>query len=617
MIKKLLCPLLLLTCLLTKAQTVPAPAAYFNFNKTVAAAGKETVKPVITGKPVYAKSFAGNSLQLQLKTVEALELDKTVLPFTTQQDYSIQFWVKTKVPADYTMPLLGQKAITNTGLPEQKKPGWLFYVSNGTWAFNIGTGRRRITHERENGHIMPLNDGKWHQLTMTYDSKAAQLKLFYDGDIKAQYFIGDSVGFHLKDALPLIIGSKTFKQPDTLIQSTIREGAVNLQRLTDAFTALGAGVAADSDYAALLSDPKQLYSDYIKKASPGMDTDALAAKLKATDFAAINKIRSELMRNPYTVHQVIDFVEVAPVTKFYYLQNGRIVINDEAVQKHIVNRRLQAPDFEIDELKIWNSTISEADVQAGWVKYFTTKTPPVTNHVKTITVANWNIWHGGKHATVVKDGYDSRKRIVEMLQKENADVVMLQETYSSGEFIAAELGYYYAASADWDYLNQGSNISVLSRYPIRSVHVPPGAPFMNLGAKIAVSKTQEIYIMSNWYGMNQFTHVYDFHQQRFEKSDDIPVIFAGDFNAVPFMDGGKDNPASVKLTGAGFTDAYRQVYPDVKKYPGYSHIIGERIDQLYYKGRALQLQDFKLITTWPGGYPSDHGLMIARFGWNP
>lgn len=615
--KKLLCPLLFIPCLFTKAQTDPAPAAYFSFNKTTVAAGKETVKPVVTGKPAYAKSFAGNSLQLQPKTVQALELEKTVLPFTTAQDYSIQFWVKTKAPAGYTMPLLGQKAITNTGLPEQKKPGYLFYVSNGTWAFNIGTGRRRITHERENGHIMPLNDGKWHQLTMTYDSKAAQLKLFYDGDIKAQYFIGDSVGFHLKEAMPLVIGSKMVDQPDTLIQTAIQEGAVNLQKLTDAFTALGAGIAADSDYAALLSDPKQLYSDYIKKASPEMNADAVAAKLKAADFTAVNKIRSELMRNPYTVHQVIDFVEVAPVTKFYRLQKGRIVINDMAMQQHIVNRRLQAPDFEIDELKIWNNTISEAEVQAGWVKYFTTKTPPVTNTVKTITVANWNIWHGGKHATIAKDGYDSRKRIVEMIQKENADVVMLQETYSSGEFIAAELGYYYAASADWDYLNQGSNISVLSRYPIRSVHVPPGAPFMNLGARIAVSKTQDIYIMSNWYGMNQFTHVYDFHQQRFEKSDDIPVIFAGDFNAIPFMDGGKDNPASVKLTGAGFTDAYRQVYPDVKKYPGYSHIIGERIDQLYYKGRALQLQDFKLITTWPGGYPSDHGLMIARFGWNP
>jgi exonuclease III len=615
MTKKLLCPLLLITYLTSLAQTDISPAAYFNFNKTTLTTAN-TVTPTVNGKPLYTKSFAGNGLHIQANSVQEIEVDKSLLQLNTQQDYSVQFWVKTKMPASYTMPLVSQKNIMNTSLSEQKKPGWLFYFSGGTWAFNIGTGKRRITYERENGHIMPLNDGRWHQLTMTYNSKAAQLKLFYDGDIKAQYFLGDSVGFHLKENIPFTIGRKETDQPDTLIQATIQQEAVNLQKLVDAFTTLGAGAVADKDYMLLLTDPKKLYSDYVAKKSPGMDAAAIAAKLKEADFTAINKIRSELMRNPYTVHQVIDFVEVAPVTQLYGLQNGRIIIQEAAKEKHISSRRLRTPDFEIDELKIWNETISEGDVQASWTKFFTTKTPPLVKDTDGITVANWNIWHGGKHFTVAKDGYDSRKRIVEMIQKENADVVMLQETYSSGEFIAAELGYYYAASADWDYLNQGSNISVLSRFPIKEVQVPAGAPFMNLGAKIALSKTQDIYIMSNWYGMNQFVNVYDFHKNRFAKSDSIPVIFAGDFNAVPAVDGGKENPASIKLTAAGFTDAYRQLYPNISTHPGYSHIIGERIDQLYYKGRALQLKDFKLITTWPGGYPSDHGLMIARFGWN-
>jgi hypothetical protein len=122
---------------------------------------------------------------------------------------------------------------------------------------------------------------------------------------------------------------------------------------------------------------------------------------------------------------------------------------------------------------------------------------------------------------------------------------MMQETYSSGDFIAAELGYYFATTVDWDYLNQGSNISVLSRYPIEELHVPEDAPFMNVGARIAISRSQDLYAMSNWYGMAQFPAVFDFHADRFGQSESIPTLFAGDFNAVPHLDGG-DSPVPLR-----------------------------------------------------------------------
>ena len=91
-------------------------------------------------------------------------------------------------------------------------------------------------------------------------------------------------------------------------------------------------------------------------------------------------------------------------------------------------------------------------------------------------------------------------------------MIMMQETYSSGDFIAAELGYYFATTVDWDYLNQGANISVLSRYPIEELHVQEDSPFQNVGTKVAISRTQDLYVMSNWYGMDQFPDVFDFHQ---------------------------------------------------------------------------------------------------------
>ena len=44
--------------------------------------------------------------------------------------------------------------------------------------------------------------------------------------------------------------------------------------------------------------------------------------------------------------------------------------------------------------------------------------------------------HGGIHWSLKKDGWDSRMRIVEIIKEKNLDIVLLQETYSSGDFIA-------------------------------------------------------------------------------------------------------------------------------------------------------------------------------------
>jgi endonuclease/exonuclease/phosphatase family metal-dependent hydrolase len=165
---------------------------------------------------------------------------------------------------------------------------------------------------------------------------------------------------------------------------------------------------------------------------------------------------------------------------------------------------------------------------------------------------------------------------------------------------------------DWDYLNQGANISVLSRYPIRDVHVHEDTPFNNVGTKVELSATQDMYVMSNWYGMAQFPTVLEFHESRFEGSDSIPVLFGGDFNAVPHTDGGS-SPASIALMEAGFTDAFRSLQPDVDEWPGPTHRSGRRIDQLFYKGAGLNNTLTRVISTRSRGFPSDHFMIVSRF----
>ena len=98
------------------------------------------------------------------------------------------------------MVLLSQKNYEDNSLAAQKAPSWVFYMSNGTWAWNMGSGKRRITHERDNGEHMPLNDGRWHQLTMTYDGARSEVRLYYDGHNKVVYNVDDSVGFDFTSA---------------------------------------------------------------------------------------------------------------------------------------------------------------------------------------------------------------------------------------------------------------------------------------------------------------------------------------------------------------------------------------------------------------------------------
>jgi exonuclease III len=308
-------------------------------------------------------------------------------------------------------------------------------------------------------------------------------------------------------------------------------------------------------------------------------------------------------------------METAPLMRIYSLVDGRVTVNPGAAEEYAGGERLHRPDFEVDDLAVWDRVLSPQEILAAYSEYFDPPTSGQLESLSSLRAAAWNIWHGGKHFTIQEHGWDSRVAVAQMLEQEEVDIIMMQETYSSGDFIAAELGYYFATTVDRDYLNQGSNISVLSRFPIREIYVEEASPFMNVGVRVSLSRTQDLYAMSNWYGMSQFPAVFDFHQDRFSESDSIPTLFAGDFNAVPHTDGG-ESPASQALVKAGFVDAFRDLHPDVEKHPGASHRSGRRIDQLYYKGASLNNTSTRVISTRPGGFPSDHYLILATFDLN-
>jgi exonuclease III len=590
--------------------------AQFAFDGDGENSGDTSAEGTLAGTPSYSEGLQGRALKLGSDDESfSFSVLAETLPLRVDRDFSVQFWMRTDAESSRRFVLLSTKEFSENNVPAQRGSGWTFYTSFGTWAWTMGSGSRRITYERDNGSRMPLNDGLWHQLTMIYSSALGQVRLFYDGVNWVTYNVRDSGEFDFTSADPLTVGwEATGTQPQEGILPGIEEGVGQLQDLVDAFNALGLSEVQPEEFMRLVVEPRRLFEDKVDEAAAqsGADSTAFREAMEAVDWDPVSGAERALMSNPFTAHQSFYFMEVAPLSQIYSLVNGAIVVNEAVAEAFSARERLFEPEFEMDNLAVWDRVLDSEEVLASYAGFFEPAVPALEENISTLTAAAWNIYHGGKHFTAERDGWDSRVAIAEMLAAENADVIMMQETYSSGDLIAAELGYYLATTIDWDNLNQGANISVLSRYPIEEVYVEGSSTFHNVGTKVALSRTQDMYVMSNWYGMDQFPTVFDFHQTRFQESDVIPTLFAGDFNAIPHTDGG-DSPASRTLLEAGFTDAFRSLYPDIQEFPGWSHRSDRRIDQLYYKGAGLKNTSTRVISTRPGGFPSDHFLLLSTF----
>jgi endonuclease/exonuclease/phosphatase family metal-dependent hydrolase len=572
------------------------PIFHFDFENTIKSDGNE-----FNGKGYsFVKGIHGKALNFDANSgYNNLSLDGVSMDGT--KDFSIQCWIKTssKNPTVF----LSQKNFDNKGISTQEHVGWALYSSGGTFAGTLGSGEVRMNYERGNGKISPINDGEWHQLVITFSKEHSDFRLYYDGHNKAIY----NVGFDFSNKEPLKIGAigNNFDYANQYLPEIMR-GQRQLQAVVDEFNKIGLEPLKNDEFIDFISNTERIFEQKQEK---------LVERKETFHKELISKtllIREKLLDNPYTVYQIRDLTILKPISKIYALKAGKIVINDDKARFFTKNEKLFPSDFAMDQLVIWDRSISSEEVLELYNTFKNDDPFRLSKNLKNINIGVWNIWNGGLHWSIEEDGWDSRMRIAEMIREKHIDVVLMQETYSAGDFISAELGYYFATTSDQDYRYQGSNISVLSRYPIKEIKVLTETAYNNVAVKLAISETQEIWAISNWYGMSQFPAVFDFHKLRFENTHHIPVLFGGDFNAIPHRDGGK-SMASEMMIAAGFTDAYRNLYPDISKYPGPTHRRGSRIDQLYYMGKGLKNNKTEVISSWPGGFPSDHFLILSKF----
>jgi endonuclease/exonuclease/phosphatase family metal-dependent hydrolase len=274
-----------------------------------------------------------------------------------------------------------------------------------------------------------------------------------------------------------------------------------------------------------------------------------------------------------------------------------------------------------------------------------------TNWTKdTLKVMQWNIWHGGR-----EDG-DSigPNRVIDIIKQSKSDVVAMQETYGSGELISLALGFYYL-TRNTDY-HRGSNVSIHSRYPIIE-DISVFQPFKCVGALLKLPNGFNLAFYSIWLpysadiwvenirktmtaeSMKEATKVSadDLHKileeikDRLsdEKYTGIPIIIAGDFNAMSHRDYTSsakeqyfhiiDWQTSKVIENAGFKDAYREVFPVVNRVkdstwsPRFPVQEQDRIDFIYYRGQDIKVVDASIIKTHPILFPSDHAAVTSTF----
>jgi len=303
----------------------------------------------------------------------------------------------------------------------------------------------------------------------------------------------------------------------------------------------------------------------------------------------------------------------------------------------------------IDEVSIRNSFENAENIRKEFRSYGTAvtaeKTETLISPIRTMT---WNIWHGGrrygKHVGV--------ERVVETIREARPDVVGLIETYGSGEVIADSLDYYF-------YLIS-SNLSILSRFPIKET-IKAFRSFNFGGAVLDLGNNRELMILDTWlhYLPDYSSSVVNMEKTAKElvndeketrhseiqtilkeikpllkNKDQVPVLMMGDFNSGSHLDWTEETkkihynyiiewPVSREMEEAGFKDSFRELNINPLLDPGLTwtpraatssakYGLRDRIDYIYYMGDLKPIES-KVIDYHPIMFPSDHAAVLSIF----
>jgi endonuclease/exonuclease/phosphatase family metal-dependent hydrolase len=302
--------------------------------------------------------------------------------------------------------------------------------------------------------------------------------------------------------------------------------------------------------------------------------------------------------------------------------------------------------LELGALRIEDGVIAVESVHADFSSRFGESRRPMPLPEwdgKPLRVLAWNIWHGGRR----KGRDEGVQRVVDVINDCDADIVLMQETYGSGPRISGRLGF--------EYFLRSSNLSVMSRFPIKEVH-RLGPSFRFGGATIQLRPGLGVQAYSLW-----INHLPSVQQQlaagasaqelasadaktrgsemkrilvellpHIGTTPQMPIVIGGDFNSGSHLDWTEAAaqlpnhhgrvvawPVSSAMRAAGFTDTYRAAHSSPIEFPGMtwspefleSH--QDRIDYVYVRDGAWEVLDSEVLSTHVDGWPSDHAAVLT------
>ena len=292
----------------------------------------------------------------------------------------------------------------------------------------------------------------------------------------------------------------------------------------------------------------------------------------------------------------------------------------------------------------------------------------------------WNVLHGANDVT------NGAEKTLKIIRKVNPDIVLLQESYDiNGE--RPKLGEWLAGELGWNqHQAESTHLCVLTPLEIDATFLHH--EWHGVGARLRDSAGRELLAWSTWIDYRSFVtytlrdtpeindedllageRVGSNRQQQADAiishlrdtgqlSADIPLLVGGDWNCPSHLDWTVDAarvykrrrplplPVSIAMQSAGFTDTFRELYPNPVQRPGITwspmyRTKGEgdeqveqgfdRIDRLYLKnplkhgtpwelrpvtGHVLPLLwEDESIPIVEREFPSDHGALVIDLKW--
>ncbi len=447
---------------------------------------------------------------------------------------------------------LGEKAlITNKKNNIPNEAGiWIGTQDNGSWIVHFCDGKNTPWEYRPTALRQPINDDKWHTLTVTHDAGKQEMRMYYDQLNVAIYCTNGNVNL--------------------ATNNTLRIGSVD-----------------DGQWNA--------FNGYIKEFT--FISHVELPKISVTDTQCLSQLK---------------------VMAFNIFHGGHELGQEVGVNRVVEVIKAENPDV-IGMVETYGSGAIIADA-LGYYFYLRSSNLSIMSRYP------------------ITDTYD-------LYDSFNCSAA---ETYGSGAIIADALGYYF-------YL-RSSNLSIMSRYPITDTYDLYDS-FNCSAATLQISPSQQINYINLWLDYRPITNdqinacesieniIAGEWSRRAAQLQSIlkafppqwntmetPLIVSGDFNSDSHLDWKDDTknmnghngyviewPTSKLMEKAHFIDSYREIHPDVKKYPCLTwstmakNELQYRIDFIYYKGKDIKAIQSEMIDKHPVRYPSDHAAVVTTF----